>query len=502
MFIKELWDIVPDREARQYSSQVLISKLKESWSGARLRVLDLGCGDGKSIDWFKGCGLDVDWKGLDIEDSPEAKSRKRTDGEFRSYNGVDIPFDDSSFDVVFSNQVFEHVRHPETVLREICRVLCKGGIFMGSVSYLEPFHSYSLFNFTPLGWYTINVENGLTPTLLAGGIDALALIRRSLRFAEAGENIWTCSPLNKEIIEDDSLSIRAKNYKMLLSSGHMVFSSTKSEEVTASRVLEKSVEKRLDGLPAQIEGLLKEVERKSFKDQVVVQNGIYAQLEALAWLGRALSLSGSLPPLRGWAASPDVLLRLHEYVRFQKPKVVVECGSGCSTLVIADALRQNGEGTLVSLEHSRKYGAKTQALLEREGLEQWVKLRIDDLETWQGKHLNDGESEAVEWYHSASLAGIEGVDLLFVDGPPGRTCKFARYPALPALFDRLAPGAQIWMDDTIRQEEVDICNSWAEQYGYDVEFFALEKGLGVLIPNERNLSSSESSENKSSRNEP
>src|SRR5690606_37828407 len=128
-----------------------------------------------------------------------------------------------------------------------------------------------------------------------------------------------------------------------------------------------------------------------------------------------LSLSGSLPPLRGWAASPDVLLRLHEYVRFQKPKVVVECGSGCSTLVLADALRQNGEGILVSLEHSSKYGKMTQVLVEREGLDKWVSLRVDDLKAWEGSHLNDGKSEAVNWYSITSLIDIKGVDLLFVD---------------------------------------------------------------------------------------
>src|SRR5690606_1941872 len=129
------------------------------------------------------------------------------------------------------------------------------------------------------------------------------------------------------------------------------------------------------------------------------------------------------------------------------------------------------------------YGKMTQVLVEREGLDKWVSLRVDDLKAWEGSHLNDGKSEAVNWYSITSLIDIKGVDLLFVDGPPGKTCKYARYPALPALFDRLAPGAQIWMDDTIRQEEVDICNSWAEQYGYEVEFFSLEKGLGVLIPN-------------------
>ncbi len=225
--IKEIWNIVPDVEAKQYSTHILIDELENKTSKSAIRVLDLGCGDGRSIDWFKRTGLKIDWKGLDIEGSPEANSRKRVDGEFITYNGIDIPFQESSFDIVLSNQVFEHVRHPEAVLREIYRVLCKGGMFIGSVSYLEPFHSYSLFNFTPLGWYTVNVENGLTPVFLAGGIDSLSLINRYLKITERRADVWHCSSLNKSIINDDSLTVKEKNYKMLMNAGHIVFISKK-----------------------------------------------------------------------------------------------------------------------------------------------------------------------------------------------------------------------------------------------------------------------------------
>ena len=228
MFMREIWNIIPDKDSKQYSSLMLIEKLAENCKGNSLRVLDLGCGDGKSIDWFNRSGLDHIWKGLDIDDSPEVKTRKRNDGDFYTYNGVEIPFDDSSFDVVFSHQVFEHVRHPDKVLREIHRVLNNDGVFLGSVSYLEPLHSYSIFNFTPYGWYRINIDNGFTPNFLAAGIDSLSLIHRSLRMTKPEDNIWVCSPLNKAIIEDDALNIKEKNYKMLMNAGHMVFSSKKS----------------------------------------------------------------------------------------------------------------------------------------------------------------------------------------------------------------------------------------------------------------------------------
>jgi len=230
--------------------------------------------------------------------------------------------------------------------------------------------------------------------------------------------------------------------------------------------------------------LLQAINDKSDKfaqELLIVQNRLFAQLESLSWLQRRLKIKGQLPPLRGWAASPDVLLRLHTHIVSTKPKVIVEFGSGASTLVIADALRQNGTGKLVSIEHSAHYGAQTLGTLQAEQLEGWVDLRIGDLEAWEGEHLNPKDAEKPSrWYPVSLLEDIEQVDLLWVDGPPGETCLFSRYPALPALAEKCSPNAEIWMDDTIRQEEKDICERWAKDYGFELEYYSLEKGLGRL----------------------
>ncbi len=220
---------------------------------------------------------------------------------------------------------------------------------------------------------------------------------------------------------------------------------------------------------------------KFTRDLLIVQNRLYSQLESLSWLQRRLAIKGQLPPLRGWATSPDVLLRLHAHIMATRPRVIVEFGSGASTLVIADALRQNGVGKLISIEHSDYYGAQTLGTLHAESLEGWVDLRIGDLEAWEGEHLNSEDAEKPShWYPLSLLEDVEGVDLLWVDGPPGATCLFSRYPALPALADRLSPAAEVWMDDTIRQEEKDICERWAKDHGFELEYYPLEKGLGRL----------------------
>ena len=223
-----------------------------------------------------------------------------------------------------------------------------------------------------------------------------------------------------------------------------------------------------------------QLQKRLLNELVAVQNRVYSQLESLSWLQKALTLKWSMPPLRGWATSPDVLLKLHEHIRLTRPKLVVECGSGASTLVIADALRQNGMGRLVTLEHKAFYAAKTQEYLDREDLAGLVDIRVGDLEPWPHPHLNQ-TGEPLFWYPEALVKDLKSIALLLVDGPPGNTCQYARYPAVPAMAGKLARKAEVWMDDTGRQDEKDICQAWAKDYRFKLEFIPLEKGLGRLV---------------------
>ncbi|MGP8291661.1 class I SAM-dependent methyltransferase [Vreelandella zhanjiangensis] len=109
-----------------------------------------------------------------------------------------------------------------------------------------------------------------------------------------------------------------------------------------------------------------------------------------------------------------------------KPNVVVETGSGATTLVIADALRQNGIGKLFSFEHLKKYADQTYQTLVDESLTPWVELRVGELQLWEWEHLNPKEAEKDSKWYPLNLKGIENIDLLLVDGPPGNTCQFAR----------------------------------------------------------------------------
>ncbi|WP_018915556.1 class I SAM-dependent methyltransferase [Vreelandella zhanjiangensis] len=217
------------------------------------------------------------------------------------------------------------------------------------------------------------------------------------------------------------------------------------------------------------------------KEQKKMLENNYTQIESLIWLKKQLKLKGRLPPLRGWAASPDFLLKLHSHILNTRPYNVVEFGSGASTIVIADALRQNGVGRLLSMEHSQFYANQTISSLRSECLNSWVDIRISNLVAWNGFHINErADMKPSMWYQKELLTDVQNISLVVVDGPPASTCQYARYPALLALENHLSDDVQIWMDDASRKEEKVICQKWAEDYGFNFELLSLEKGLGIL----------------------
>jgi SAM-dependent methyltransferase len=140
------------------------------------RVLDLGCGAGDSVDQFRDVNPAVDWTGVDIERSPEVAARRRSDASFITFDGVTLPFGDSLIDAVYCKQVLEHVRTPQPLLAEVARVLKPDGLLAGSTSQLEPFHSYSTWNYTPYGLKLLLEGAGLEALEFRPSIDSLALI--------------------------------------------------------------------------------------------------------------------------------------------------------------------------------------------------------------------------------------------------------------------------------------------------------------------------------------
>lgn len=182
------------------------------------------------------------------------------------------------------------------------------------------------------------------------------------------------------------------------------------------------------------------------------------QVQALGQLDRLVEITGPVPPMGGWAASPDLVVLVLEQLLERRPKVVVECGSGVTTLFTALAIEQHGlDCRIISLDHEEEFAGQTQRLLERHGVAHHVDLRCVPLEP-TGLPGHD-----TPWYSRTALEGIDGVGLLVIDGPPEMTGEQARYPAMPLLQGRFAPDALVIMDDVIRAEDKRTAQRWAEE---------------------------------------
>lgn len=181
---------------------------------------------------------------------------------------------------------------------------------------------------------------------------------------------------------------------------------------------------------------------------------VVQEVESLLRLYELGSKRGFSPLLGGWAMDPAGMLGVLRLIEQTDPELVVELGSGTSTLWIASCLKARGKGRLVSIDHLLEYGQATASQLTAMRLDDVAEVRVAPLE------LQAVGSQEFSWYGAAALEGIENIDFLLVDGPPTATGPLARYPALPLLGAALASDACVLLDDTTRKDEQETIRLW------------------------------------------
>lgn len=196
----ELADYVPNDHPGQVTAEWMVKRIKDKLPSNPV-IVDVGCGAGNSVDFFREVFPGCTWVGVDIKESPEVRERRRTDATFMDFDGINIPLPTESVDLVFSRQVLEHVRHPEKLLKDVARILKRDGFMVGSTSQLEPYHSYQYWNFTPFGFKVIVNDAGIPLKEIRPSIDGATLVKRTYegRPKSYSQYFSTESPLNQEI---------------------------------------------------------------------------------------------------------------------------------------------------------------------------------------------------------------------------------------------------------------------------------------------------------------
>jgi len=128
----------------EYFAQYKIQIIKNSLISPPKNILDFGCGDGISCEFFRKyfpesaiTGIDVSSKSMKI-----AENKKIPNSSFIFYDGDELPFDTNSFDLIFAAGVFHHIEKQKhfNLAKELNRVLDKNGkLFIFEHNPFNPF---------------------------------------------------------------------------------------------------------------------------------------------------------------------------------------------------------------------------------------------------------------------------------------------------------------------------------------------------------------------------
>ncbi|MGI8428692.1 MAG: class I SAM-dependent methyltransferase [Solirubrobacteraceae bacterium] len=124
-YYEALWErlpdelVLPDFERRR---QYLLAQVR-----AGDRALDLGCGTGEFTALLAGAGATP--VGVEVAQAALARARLRHPALAFRLAPIDepLPFEDGSFDLVWSSEVIEHIADTGAWLSEVRRVLGPGG---------------------------------------------------------------------------------------------------------------------------------------------------------------------------------------------------------------------------------------------------------------------------------------------------------------------------------------------------------------------------------------
>lgn len=125
-----------------YSYDYLTEYVLNLPDSKNLTVLDYGCGNGELLKLLKEAGIkcsgvDTFYEGASypVKEDPLYK-----EGVIKLIKeGEALPFSAGSFDLIISNQVFEHIKFLPPVLEEMDRILKKDGLIYAHFPVLEAF---------------------------------------------------------------------------------------------------------------------------------------------------------------------------------------------------------------------------------------------------------------------------------------------------------------------------------------------------------------------------
>lgn len=123
---------VTDRFKRRLYQGRVKSQLKRLGKPGRVRILDVGCADGRLLDWYREspAGERLETHGIELDDGAAAIASNRGHRVVTGRFEVDTELEPGSFDLIIASHVIEHVDDPEAFARRAAELLAPNGLFV------------------------------------------------------------------------------------------------------------------------------------------------------------------------------------------------------------------------------------------------------------------------------------------------------------------------------------------------------------------------------------
>ena len=189
--MKTFWNL-------DYFERIILPLLDLPQSG---RVLDVGCGNGGISLLLADLRPDLSILGVDFEPKPleDASAYAARNGlknlTFEQGDAHNLKYDDESFDAVFCQTVLTHVRDAQTVIKEMTRVLKRGGVFFAAEYTNSAMANYDNVHFDKCDeawyreYYRINLMFMRGKKALGRGDDTVG-VRVPLLATQAGLDVY------------------------------------------------------------------------------------------------------------------------------------------------------------------------------------------------------------------------------------------------------------------------------------------------------------------------
>jgi len=173
----------------------------------------------------------------------------------------------------------------------------------------------------------------------------------------------------------------------------------------------------------------------------------------------------------GWSLGEQAYRAIHNDLVQHDARMIVEFGSGTSTLRLS---RDLPSATILSLESEPQFRQQTRSQLKELGGGARVEVALRPI-IWQRHSLGFFRS-----YQPGSFP--RDVDAVLIDGPP-ITTRRGREACLYQVFRYTRIGARIYLDDYCRQAEQQIVRNWLRAYPRELmqcTTFAVDHQVAVL----------------------